>query len=150
MTDSDVRDVVIIGSGPAGLTAAIYAARANLAPLVLEGEPSSTSDQPGGQLMLTTEVENFPGFPEGVMGPELMIRFREQAARFGARDRDGQGHAGRLLRTTLQDLGRRPRRERAHLPGPLGDRLHRSSVSDARIARRRAPDRPRAFDVRHL
>jgi thioredoxin reductase (NADPH) len=93
--------VVILGSGPAGLTAALYASRANLEPLVVEGGGGDDpTDVPGGQLMLTTDVDNYPGFPEGILGPDLMEKMRKQAARFGTE------YASGALKEA--ELGRRP------------------------------------------
>ncbi len=94
------REIVIVGSGPAGLTASVYTSRANLHPLLIEGEQVSNTDGPGGQLMLTTEVENYPGFIDGIIGPDLMSRMRAQAERFGTE----------ILtrRVSRVDLSRRP------------------------------------------
>src|SRR5689334_10666392 len=91
---SEIESLVILGTGPAGLTAAIYSARANLNPLVVAGE------QPGGQLTITSDVENYPGFAEPVMGPDLMMAFRKQAERFGTRFMDGN--------VVKVDLSKRP------------------------------------------
>lgn len=94
MSENDIRKVIIVGSGAAGLTAAIYNARADLDPLVFEGS------QPGGQLTITTDVENYPGFPEGILGPDMMDAFRKQAQKFGAETRFEQ--------VTRADFSERP------------------------------------------
>ena len=92
--NGQVERVVIVGSGPAGWTAALYASRANLSPLVFPGRATSKDVIPGGQLMLTTDVENYPGFPEGIKGPDMMDLFLRQALRFGTRVVTDRGVAG--------------------------------------------------------
>jgi thioredoxin reductase (NADPH) len=114
----DKTKVAIVGSGPAGYTAALYTSRANLQPVLIEGGfiPGNQSVLPGGQLMITTDVENYPGFPEGILGPEMMDRFRKQAERFGTRIVSGF--------VTRVDLSRRP----FHIEVEGGAEMHADSV----------------------
>jgi len=131
---TDVRDLIIIGGGPAGYTAALYAARANLAPLVIEGF------QWGGQLMITSDVENYPGYPDGVMGPEMMAEFRRQAERFGTEfvtdDVTRVDFSERPFRVWVRGRGAQ---------GPHGDRRDRRQRPLARLARRAALPGTRAY-----
>ena len=136
---TQVRDVIIIGSGPSGYTAALYAARARLRPLVFEGSVTS-----GGALMNTTDVENFPGFPDGVLGPDLMDQLRKQAERFGAE----------LVADDVTEVDlRRPEAgqgRRGHLSGQDRDHRYWIQLPRAGRARRKAPIRPRRLLVCHV
>ena len=139
MSESAVYDVAIIGSGPAGYTAAIYAARANMRTLVLQGEAF------GGQLMITSEVENYPGFEEGIQGPELMDKFEAQARRFGAE----------MVPQDVErvDFSQRPFQlwtERRPLPGPQRDRGDGRQREVAWPAQRAATSGARRQRLRHL
>ena len=137
MPAKEMYRVVILGSGPAGLTAAVYASRANLEPLVIEGGGGSDpTDVPGGQLMLTTDVDNYPGFPEGILGPELMERMRKQAERFGTEFSSGA--------VTEVELSARPFR----LALPEGQTIMAEALIVATGASARWLNLPRELDFR--
>ena len=136
---SDVRDLIVIGGGPAGYTAALYAARANLQPLVIEGFSW------GGQLMITSDVENYPGYPDGIMGPEMMAEFRRQAERFGTEFVTDD--------VTRVDFSERPFRvwvEGEEYRARLRHRRHRRERALARARVGGAAEGPRRVGVRDV